>query len=139
MTIRIRESERSDYGRVRDLLEQAGYLPHGFTEQRFGLMVEKCRGNNYVADDNGKVVGTVFSMDNGAFLGYIGSLVVDNEYRRQGVGRELGRAVMKRFDELKISRRFALIRKGNESSVNLLRSLDFEIRDSHYFADMVIE
>jgi GNAT superfamily N-acetyltransferase len=65
--------------------------------------------------------------------GEIGSLVVDRRYRRLGLGRRLVTHVM----NLGLSRYKAFIRRGNESSLSLFKSLGFRVTQVYHDGVMV--
>ena len=70
------------------------------SRDNIGRLLERNPGLSYVALEGEKVVGAVLCSHDGR-LGYLTHLVVDPEYRRQGIGRSLvGRCV------------FALMRVG---------------------------
>jgi|SRR3989344_813601 len=107
-----------------------------FTESRFRKMILRNKSFCFVAEADGLVVGNIFSMNDGAFIGYIGKICVDKDYRRHKIASELVKKVIEKFKKLGITLIFGHVVKENLPSMNMLKSLGFEIRDSHYLMDV---
>ncbi|HLD56998.1 MAG TPA: GNAT family N-acetyltransferase [archaeon] len=139
MGISIRQTRPEDFNQIAGLLEETGIDITSFTEEKFMAMLERCREYCFVAEDKGKITGTVFGVTDGAFIGYIRRLVVTEGCRGQGIGKKLAEAVFEKFGESSIPLIFANVKKTNEPSLNLFKKLGFEVRDSHYLVDRVYE
>lgn len=82
----IRRMDRRDISAGLRLSAQAGWNQTAADWQR--LLAWEPEGC-FVAERGGEVVGTVTSTVYGARLAWIGMMLVDNEQRRQGIGRAL--------------------------------------------------
>ena len=90
-----REATESDIGCLADLVTQLGY-PSSFETMkiRFGLIQQHPDYQTILAEYNGKVVGMIglsksyyYEMD--GFYVRILALIVDSNYRNQGIGKKL--------------------------------------------------
>lgn len=90
MQVIIQEMEISDHEAVRDLWRRSSELELADTDSREGLarFLERNPGLSFVARDGDKIVGAVLCGHDGR-RGYIDQLVVQEDYRRQGIGRSL--------------------------------------------------
>lgn len=135
MTINIRETQEEDFEGISALLRNTNFADSYFSDDKFRRMLDKNRGYCYVAEDDGRIVGSAFATHDGAFRGYIQKVAVAEEYRRQGVASRLMETIIQRFEKAEIPLIFAHVEKDNKPSLELLKSLGFEIRDSHYLID----
>ncbi len=136
MNISIRETKEDDFSEISALLEQSKMNAY-FTENKFINMLSKNRRCCYVATEGDKIVGSIFGVNDGAFIGYIRKLVVSENHRRNGVASMLTKKVIAIFDEISIPLIFVHIEKENTPSISLFKSLGFGIKDSHYFMETV--
>ncbi len=138
MTIKIRKAKGSDYEGIDNLLGNiyVKIKSKDFTKNKFVSFLKKNKSYCYVAEAKGKIIGNIFGSDDGAFTGYIQKLAVDKEYRRRGIAVKLIKIVIKEFNKNRIRIKYAHVRKDNKSSLELFKSLGFELRDSHHLADL---
>ncbi len=85
--------------------------------------LERNTGLSYVAMDGETVVGAVLCSHDGR-MGYLSHLVVDDEYRRQGIGRQLVGRCMYALTGMGIHKCILLIMKETEEALNFWRSVD---------------
>lgn len=135
MTIHIRETVEEDFERVSALLRNERLKNLRFTRNNFTKMLKRNKGYCYVAEDGRRIIGSVFATHDGAFVGYIQKVTVAEEYKRQGIASKLVTTIMQKLEEAKIPLIFAHVEKRNKPSIKLLKSLGFEIRNSHYLID----
>ena len=135
MAFSIRETREEDFEGISALLRDTKLADSYFSEGRFRKMLDRNRGCCYVAEDDSKLIGSAFATHDGAFRGYIQKVAVAKKYIRQGVASKLMEAIIQKLEEAGIPLIFAHAEKGNKPSVELLKSLGFEIRDSHYLID----
>jgi ribosomal protein S18 acetylase RimI-like enzyme len=57
------------------------------TEKDWNLILENKTNRYFVAEDKGKVIGTIIAMNYANIEAWIGMLLIDKDYRRQGIGR----------------------------------------------------
>ncbi len=131
----IRKIKEKDYKQISELLQRNKMISDEFTKKKFNKVIHRNKGFCYVAEIDGKIVGTVFGMHDGAFHGYIGKLLVAKDYRRQKIASELVSKLVDRFKKNGIYLVFAHVEKKNKPSLKLLKSLRFEIQNSHYLID----
>lgn len=135
MTINIRETREKDFERISALLRSTNLRDSYFTEDKFRKMLKRNRGYCYVAEDDGRIIGSAFATHDGAFRGHIQKVAVVEKYRRQGIASRLMGTIIQKLEEAEIPLIFAHTEKDNKASIKLLESLGFEIRDSHYLID----
>ena len=111
MGIIIRQTKPEDFNQIAGLLGEAEINLSSFTEERFRRMLERCGEYCFVAEYKGKIIGNVFGVTDGTFIGYIRRLAVTEGYRGHGVGKKLVKAVFERFDESNIPLIFAHVKK----------------------------
>lgn len=132
----IRQAEVSDYERVRDLLVSAGLTTNDFfTRERFTDTLRDFGKYNLVAEKGDKVVGYVFGFDDSGksgkakFYGYMGRLVVDPDYRNQGIGKRLTEGRLAEFKKSGYEVIFAGVRRDNAASRRILKNFGFKDDD----------
>jgi len=135
MAIKIRETREEDFEGIASLLKDTKLADPYFSEEKFRKFLGRNRGYCHVAEDGVKIVGSIFATHDGAFRGYIQKLAVTEEYRRRGVASRLMEITIRRLEETEIPLIFTHVEKGNKPSIELLTSLGFEIRNSHYLVD----
>ena len=123
----IRNANFGDFETVRSLLLKEGITTNDFfTRDRYTSAIDKWGKYYLVEEREGKVVGFISGFDDGGiFYGYMGRLVVDENYRRQGVGERLARACLQQFKESGIPIIFAGAGFDNKASQDLLRKIGF--------------
>ncbi|HSG14950.1 MAG TPA: GNAT family N-acetyltransferase [Anaerolineae bacterium] len=86
----IQEMELTDYKAVRELWQSTEEIELADTDSREGLarFLERNPGLSFVARDDDRIVGAVLCGHDGR-RGYIDQLAVQEQYRRQGIGRSL--------------------------------------------------
>lgn len=139
MVWNIRETREEDFEGVGEVLQEANLKDPHFTKEKFKKMLERNKGFCYVAEEKNKIVGTAFGMHDGAFRGYIGKVAVAKEYRKQKIASKLIETIIRKLGELEISLIFAHVKKENEASLQLFKSVGFKIRESRYLMDKRIE
>jgi len=65
----------------------------------FKMFLKKNPGLNILAEENGKIAGTILGSFDGR-RGYIQKLVVDKNYRKKGIGKQLMNKVVTKLHEL---------------------------------------
>lgn len=135
LKIIVRATREEDFEAVAKILEAAKLKDTYFNQQTFKKMLERNRGYCFVAEYERKIVGTAFATHDGAFRGYIQKVATDRTLRRQKIASKLVRRILEEFEKLNIPLVFAHVEKNNNPSLELLKSLGFEIRDSHYLLD----
>jgi ribosomal protein S18 acetylase RimI-like enzyme len=86
-------------------------------------LLERNTGLSFVAMDGDKIIGAVLCSHDGR-LGYLSHLVVSNEYRRQGIGRQLVSRCMYSLTGLGIHKCILLIMKETEEALQFWRTVD---------------
>ena len=89
----IREIQHSEIEDARRLLSDNGWAHRVADPDLFKQLVSKSQ-RAMVALEGGKVIGFVRAICDDLSNGYLSMVVVDQAYRRLGVGRSLVRAVM---------------------------------------------
>lgn len=89
----IRPIHPAEFEPARRLLEANHWGPRVADPTAFGLLLERSP-LALVAVDEGCVVGFLRAITDGMYNGYISMVVVDERFRRRGIGRALVRAAM---------------------------------------------
>jgi ribosomal protein S18 acetylase RimI-like enzyme len=118
----------TDYDQVKSLLvSELGTNPDSFTKEKFEAAILQFGKYYLVAKIGGKAVGFVSGFDDtGIFYGYMGRLVVDPEYRNQGIGTQLVEACLEEFRKAGVASVFAGVRRDNAASKELLSKAGFK-------------
>jgi predicted N-acetyltransferase YhbS len=90
MPIAYRSIIPDDYDAIRQLLAESGWKHRVSDPERFRTMMERT-DRTVVAFDGSRVVGFVRALCDGVSNGYVSLLVVAEDRRGQGIGRELVR------------------------------------------------
>lgn len=99
ISVSIRSYLPEDYSAVRRNLEQGGIINKQIdTAENLAGMVSDKSDSILVAEVDGKVVGSLFIMDNG-WMAIVFRLAVRERYRERGVGTKLLRAAEERLTE----------------------------------------
>jgi len=85
--------------------------------------LERNTGMSYVALDGSDLVGAVLCSHDGR-LGYLSHLVVSDDHRRQGIGRQLVGRCLYALTGMGIHKCILLIMKETEEALNFWRSVD---------------
>ena len=94
----IRYSETKDFtaGELQDLFRSVGWLSANYPEKLALAM-----GNSafvFTAWDDGRLVGLINALDDGALTAYVHYLLVRPEYQGQGVGKTLVGKIKARYE-----------------------------------------
>ena len=93
MEISYRPIEPGDYEKVRQLLIVLGWQGRVQDPNRFDKMMRGAT-RTVVAFEGARVVGFARALFDGACSGYISTVAVADDRRRQGIGRELVKRLM---------------------------------------------
>jgi predicted GNAT family acetyltransferase len=100
-----------DYEQVKGLLERVGWGFRTSEESRLRRMIDNAdRTVGAWDDESGQMVGFARALCDEAFNGYIGTVCVHPDYRRQGIGTELVNQVTEDSPEITW-----VLRAGGES------------------------
>lgn len=130
----IRRMEIGDYDRVYALWKSVEglYIYFGDTKEhieRFLGLETQC---SYVAVDGDEIIGVILANHNHRF-GFIEHLVVDDTYRRLGIGRKLVESVIESFGEQGMPKSNLLVYRGNDQAISFWKSVGFCGREHAYF------
>jgi len=132
----IRETCRSDFGSIRQILSETKLVEGWFTPELFDRMLRRNPGLFLVAEEDGIVVGTLFASHDGGYFGYIYKVAVTHDHRRGGVASMLVERAIENFKRVGIEWIFANVHCENEPSFRLLAKfgltphLDYPLVDS---------
>lgn len=121
----------------------------GATAQFFGLETLK----NWLKDSNGITLVAEFEGRLAGYLlayymagpndGYINCVVVEQEFRKKGIGKILLEKAISEFGQKgpgghKCDHIFSVVSDTNKSMLNLKRKLGFEVGSKFHYVDMVL-
>ena len=86
--IEYRKAESQDLERLRQLLAESGWEKRVADSDRFQKMIENA-ARTVVAVENAEIVGFARALCDEVSNGYIGTVVVAESKRGQGIGREM--------------------------------------------------
>ena len=118
MTINIHEMSIDDYQEIYNLWEKSQNigLSKADSLHSIGKFLERNPGMSYTAWTEGKLIGTVLCGHDGR-RGYIHHLMVDPDYRRQGLGQSLVSRCMFALTRIGIQKCHLFVFEDNESGV----------------------
>lgn len=123
MQIEIRALRQEDLDRVCELEESAFSMP--WKRDDFAHLIEDSNSVYLVILANGYIAGCAGYTFNG-FEGYINNVVIDADYRRQGLAKSLLTEVLRLGKEAGISEYTLEVRVGNAPAIALYESLGFK-------------
>jgi ribosomal protein S18 acetylase RimI-like enzyme len=91
----------SDYENLISFWKENYFVNEVDDLDRFKLFLEKNPDLSVLAEENGKITGTILGSFDGR-RGYIQKLVVDRNYRKKGIGKLLIDRVIKKLRELDV-------------------------------------
>lgn len=130
--IKIRLTKSSDYKEISHILRESGLVENWFTKKLFEKLLKRNKGFYFVAEDNGKVVGTAFASHDGGYFGHLYKLAVLPEYRRKGIAKKLIKARVKALNKIGIDFIFSHVWKYNKASIATLKSAGFKLANKEY-------
>ena len=120
MTIKIRKFRSEDLNRVLEITRASFLRP--WPKKEF----EKYLEDSFVAEEDGKVVGSIV----GATLenqGIIKLISVEQNYRGKGIGKKLIEFILEHFKEKDVKEIMARSRTQNTAGISFLKTFGFEI------------
>ena len=119
------------YEEVYELWKRAG-IGLGWSDSKEGIkrMLERNPSMCFVLKDSekDKIVGVVHGGFDGR-RGYVHHLAVDPDYQKQGLGRKLMNALMKRFLDMQVHKVHLFIDMHNKKVVDFYKKLGWFVRD----------
>ena len=135
-TIFIRDFHIEDYESLVALWQSAQlpYKPKG-RDSRSNIESQLKQGNTFllVAEVNGKLAGSIL-VTHDSRKGWINRLVVDSEYRRQGLAKRLVAEAENRLYELGINIVAGLIEEWNTDSMKVFERLGYTRGNIAYYS-----
>lgn len=135
--IKIRETRPKDFEGVKLLLESVRLSGVYFTEDLFRKLLKRNKGTYFVAEDNGRIIGNIFSFDDGGYCCYLYKLAVAPEYRRKGLATKLIKTAVKALKARGADYFFAHVNKENQASLKLMKSLGLKPKLTRYIVDNI--
>lgn len=135
MNLSIRPATTDDFKSVISILQICQLAGPWLTEKLFRSLLDRNKGLYFVACIDDKVIGTIFATEDGGYCAYIYKLGVHPDFRQQGIGQKLIKAVVIELKNRGVDWSFAHVEKTNETSLNFFKKLGFSIRDTHYLLD----
>jgi N-acetylglutamate synthase-like GNAT family acetyltransferase len=89
----FRSVKPTDYDAIRQLLAASGWQKRVADPERFRKMMENA-SRAIIAVEGGRIVGFARALCDDVSNGYIGTVVVEEDMRGRGIGRELVRRLM---------------------------------------------
>lgn len=125
MHFTVRQMGIEDYDKVLALWKSSDSIQLSKVDSRECIkrFLERNTGLSYVAMDGDQIIGAVLCSHDGR-LGYLSHLITAQEYRRQGVGRQLIGRCMYALTGLGIHKCILLIMKETEEALTFWHKVD---------------
>lgn len=118
----FRSITSEDYDFVRQLLTENGWQSHVADAEKFRRMMENAN-RTIACFDGEKIVGFARALCDDVSNGYIGTVVVAEDFRKQGIGRELVTRLMGNDKNITW-----VLRAGHDSG-NFWRKMGFNVSE----------
>jgi len=92
----IRTISLDDYENLYLFWQENYFVSEMDNKEHFALFLNKNKDLSVLAEENGKVLGTALGSYDGR-RGYLQKIVTDKEIRKQGIGKQLVKEVIKRL------------------------------------------
>jgi len=125
MEIKLREFNLSDLEVVRKIAKTS--FSYSWPEIYFEKLYTEYPRNFFIAETDKKLVGYILGHSRANKSGLIKTLVVDPNYRQQGIGKELMNFTIQRLEREGVKEIFLHTRRKNRVAVSLYKKLEFRI------------
>ena len=119
MSFDIRPINKTEVESARQLLASNGWAHRVGSAIQFNLLIENSTFV-HVAIENSNLIGFIRGIGDHLSNGYISMLVVDPNYRRQGIGRALVKSLIRQNTDVTW-----MLRAGRENAKEFFSSLGF--------------
>ncbi|MBI9011410.1 MAG: GNAT family N-acetyltransferase [Clostridiales bacterium] len=131
----------TDYEEIYDLWTKTdGMGLRSLDDSKEGIssFLKRNPNTNFVWELNGEIVGVILSGHDGR-RGYIYHMVVDCEYRNNGIGQQMVDKVIEALDEEGIKKVALVVFKNNTLGNKFWSSIGFEKRDDLIYRNKTID
>lgn len=97
--MKIREIQIYDYEQLVPFWKENYFVGEMDAINRFALFLQKNPSLSFLIEDNEKIIGTALGSYDGR-RGYLQKVVVDKNYRKQGIGKQLVDEVLKKLKSI---------------------------------------
>jgi ribosomal protein S18 acetylase RimI-like enzyme len=128
--MRYREMTLEDYDEVYQLWSYTDGvgLSEADSKDNISVFLKRNKGLSFVCEDGNKIVGTILCGHDGR-RGYVYHVVVDKNYRREGIGRELVARSLTELNKEGITKCHLFVFLTNELGRMFWASLGWERRE----------
>ncbi len=127
MNLPIRAAAPHDVAAVLQLWREAAQPSSTDTEAALSALVAHDAGALMVAEESGRIVGTVIAAWDG-WRGSVYRLVVSPEFRRSGLGGQLVRSAERRLADLGAKRKQAVVVCSDARAMGFWSATDWELQ-----------
>jgi len=130
MTIQISEMQSKDYTQAFKLWESLPGMGLSSADQEEPLLsfLSKNAGTCFVAQDQGKLIGTILGGSDGR-RGYIYHLAVHADYQRHGLGDKLTQECLKALRKKGIEKCHIFVIASNREGMKFWSRIGWKLRD----------
>ncbi len=134
----IRVMKIGDYDIVCDVWKDHNGINH-FNESMEGFTnyLKRNPTTSFVAEDNGKIVGTILAGHDGR-RGFFHHVVVLPEYRNQGIGRKIVGHAMEALEKEGINKVALVVFQNNQLGNAFWEKLEFTVREDLIYRNKFI-
>ncbi|MFP4444186.1 MAG: GNAT family N-acetyltransferase [Spirochaetia bacterium] len=97
------------------------------SEEHIGSFLERNPGMSYLAEDNGRIIGSVLTGHDGR-RGYLYHLAVHPDYRRRGMGTRLAELSVTVLKQSGIQKCHIFVYKDNKSGADFWQTARWQLR-----------
>ncbi|MBR6624072.1 MAG: GNAT family N-acetyltransferase [Ruminococcus sp.] len=136
--VKVRVMTIDDYNGICEVWKNHGGInPVDDSAEGFAKYIRRNPSTSFVAEDNGKIVGTILAGHDGR-RGLFHHVSVLPEYQKQGIGKMLVDNAMDALEKEGITKVLMVVFKDNDNGNAFWEHLGFTVREDLYYRNKYI-